>query len=224
MSSQRPYPLQENRLTNGARNASTPAKLLQAAIVAGLLWPAQFALAGGAAVAHAQAESQTGPLVQSMAATGASGAADAADDTAPMAVVERFLDASGTGDMAGAMALLAPGFAYVDARPSACTAESPCTDLAALRRDLAMDRADRLAPTLVSDVWASAATVHAKVEERSWYRETIGVDRTITNVIVEVHDGKITSYVGTPDLADEQTRNFVAFHTGWTPELMALVR
>ncbi|CAA9274996.1 MAG: hypothetical protein AVDCRST_MAG77-3375 [uncultured Chloroflexi bacterium] len=193
---------------------------LAAALVSSLLWPSVFAPAGGAAVAHAHPVVQPGQPAP--AAPGTPVAAGTSDDAATAAVVRRFLDALGSGDVAGALGLLAADISYVDARPSICTAMAPCTGPASIRHDLALHHADQAAPTVVGDVWVSGATVHARLEERSWYREAVGPHWTITVVTAEVHDGKITRYVGTADLNDEQTRNFEAFHTGWTPELLAL--
>jgi ketosteroid isomerase-like protein len=199
-----------------------------AVIVAGLLGPimavvsAVLAPAAGAAIAqaHAQVQAQTPVQPGTPLAPGATGAGDP-EDSAAMAVVERFLTAAGVGDVAGALALLADDVSYVGARPSNCTPLVPCTDLAAVQRDLMRDRADRTAPTIVSDVRAAGPAVAARLEERSWYRWAVGPDRTMTDVTAEVHDGKITRYVGIADLEDELTRNFEAFHTGWTPALLA---
>jgi ketosteroid isomerase-like protein len=205
-----------------------------AVIVAGLLGPimavvsAVLAPAAGAAIAqaHAQVQAQTPVQPGTPLAPGATGAGDP-EDSAAMAVVERFLTAAGAGDVAGALELLADDVSYVGARPSNCTPLAPCTGLTAVQRDLTRDRADRAAPTIVSEVRAAGpavstvSTVSARLEERSWYRWAVGPDRTITVVTADVHDGKLTRYVGAPDLEDEQTRNFEAFHTGWTPALLA---
>jgi ketosteroid isomerase-like protein len=196
-----------------------------AVIVAGLLGPIVAVVltpAGGAAIAqaHAQVQAQTPAQPGAPLAPGAMDAGDL-EDSAAMAVVERFLTAAGTGDVAGALALVADDVTYVGARPSNCSPLAPCTDLAAVQRDLTRDRADRTAPTIVSDVRAAGPAVAARLEERSWYRWAVGPDRTMTDVTAEVHDGKITRYVGIADLEDELTRNFEAFHTGWTPELLA---
>jgi limonene-1,2-epoxide hydrolase len=129
----------------------------------------------------------------------------------PAAVLEQFLNARNNGDEAGAMALLADNISYVGG--PVCTPVKPCVgkDLA---RTLVVEQFYQKFHahlTIVGTPQVSGNQVTARVASTDDRTRAAGVDRILSDTVVVVNNGKITSWVATMDPTDSQTARFLAF-------------
>ncbi len=130
----------------------------------------------------------------------------AADD--PATVLQRFTDARNSGDVAGAIALLADTVRFVEG-PS-CSPDSPCIGPAAVRPFLEQSIPLHIVLTAVGPPQMSGATVRQRFEVRGDPFGPAGIGRFVGNATVEVRDGKIVSYINIPDTSDAQTARYLA--------------
>ena len=127
--------------------------------------------------------------------------ASAQDD--PALVVQRFQDASNQGDVDAAMALVAPDLSYI-AGP-ACPAERPCIGTDAIRRDVQLFISDRAYSSSTGNRGVSGTTVRVQLGTERSVQQSIGVERTLSDVTAEVRDGQISSWRSVSDTTDPQT-------------------
>jgi hypothetical protein len=107
------------------------------------------------------------------------------------------------------MALVADDMSFVGGL--VCTPAKPCTGRDTARRDVVQQFIDYHARlTIVGTPQIAGSRVTARTEASDDRSRSAGVDRFVQNLTVEVRDGKIASWVNTPDLSDPQTARFVA--------------
>jgi len=145
-------------------------------------------------------------LTMLLAVLPASLAVAAADD--PATVVRRFIEVRNRYDVEGTLALITDDFRLV-AGPQ-CTPATPCVGVAAQRAELKNYIADHAQVTIVGTPQVSGTTVRLRQEGRADPFRAAGAERLILLGTVEVRDGKVASYIDTPDLGDAQTAQFFA--------------
>jgi hypothetical protein len=130
----------------------------------------------------------------------------------PVYVLQSFQDARNVGDLDGAMALVADDMSYIGG--PACPPETPCLGVDAMRGNVQRYIAGQEQATIVGAPQVSGTVVKAHLESRNPGRLAIGVERTLSEVTVEVRDGQLASWAGTSDATDPQTAWWLAFQRG----------
>ena len=131
----------------------------------------------------------------------------AADD--PATVLQRFSDARNRGDVPGALALVTDDIRFVGG--PFCTADRPCVGTEAVRQDMQQFIAMHVQLTGVGAPAVAGTTVRQRFEARGDTIRAAGVERVISDLTVEVRDGKIVSYLEIPDTSDAQTARALAY-------------
>ncbi len=131
----------------------------------------------------------------------------AADD--PATVLQRFNDARNRGDIAGAIALVANDIRFVGG--PFCTPDRPCIGAEAVRQDMQQFIAMHVQLTGVGTPAVTGTTVRQRFEAHGDTIRAAGVDRIISDLTVEVRDGKIVSSSEIPDTSDAQTARALAY-------------
>jgi hypothetical protein len=116
----------------------------------------------------------------------------------------QFQDARNGGELEAAMAVVASDVQYVDDGP-VCSSASPCGGNQAFRRDVQLSISDHVFTSVVGSVEVSGPTLQVRLLSVSPGRADIGVERTFSEVTMELVDGQITSWRSMSDLADPQT-------------------
>jgi hypothetical protein len=156
----------------------------------------QLAFAAVSAVLMAQLGSATGV------------AAQAVEPADPVAVLERFYEARNAENQAAALALVADDL-YVPGT-GLCPPERVCRGPAPLELDIANGIATHTRFTLV-DPRVSGTTVTATLEARNANFRAAGVDRGISTLTVDIHNGKLATFQEVRDASDPQIAAFEAF-------------
>ncbi len=131
----------------------------------------------------------------------------AADD--PATVLQRFNDARNRGDIAGALALVANDIRFVGG--PFCTPDRPCSGAEAVRQDMQQFIAMHVQLTGVGAPAVTGTTVRQRFEAHGDTIRAAGVERVLSDLTVEVRDGKIVSYLEIPDTSDAQTARALAY-------------
>jgi len=132
----------------------------------------------------------------------------AADD--PATVVQRFNDVHNSYDVPGTLALVTDDIRSVGG--PRCTEAAPCIGVAAFRMNLEGGFiVNHVQVTIIGTPQVSGTTVRIRTEVRADVYRAAGVERIVNSGTVEVRDGKVASYVDTPDASDAQTAQFLAY-------------
>jgi hypothetical protein len=126
----------------------------------------------------------------------------AQDDSAGL--FRHFQDARNRGDVEASMALVASDMQYVNEGP-VCSPESPCGGYEAFRRNVQLSISDQVFTSVIGSVDVSGPMVQVRLLSTSPSRSAIGVERTLSDVTIEMVDGQITSWRSVSDTADPQT-------------------
>jgi hypothetical protein len=199
-----PRPRSDER---AARPATTPWRA-RAAATAGRARRSQLlqlalAILAATWVAGRGLTGTTGPSCPQ--AAGCAATAGPAWGTEPASVLQRFQDARNRGDVDGAMALVAPDLRYSDSDGAACPPASPCVGTAAMQSDVQLFIAELVYSSSTGTPESSGAAVHARLASQSPGRSAIGLDRTLSDVTVEVRDSRLISWRSEGDATDPQT-------------------
>ena len=128
----------------------------------------------------------------------------------PASVLQSFQAARNSGDLDGAMALVADDMSYVGG--PACPPDNPCSGLDVMRGNIERYIAGQDQATIVGAPQVMSGTVvKAHLEYRNPDRLAMGVERTLAEVTVEVRDGQLASWGGISDTGDPQTVTWLAF-------------
>jgi hypothetical protein len=146
------------------------------------------------------------PLAALLALLVSSVGASAQSD--PVSVLHSFQDARNVGDLDGAMALVADDMRYVGG--PACPPDNPCIGREAMRGTIERYIAGQEQATIVGAPLVSGTVVKATLESRNPERLAVGVERTLSEVTVEVRDGQLASWGGIADTSDPQTLTWLA--------------
>ncbi|MDQ6906105.1 MAG: nuclear transport factor 2 family protein, partial [Chloroflexota bacterium] len=127
----------------------------------------------------------------------------------PATVFQRFSDARNRGDVQGALAFVTDDIRFVGG--PFCTGDRPCIGAAAVRQDMQQFIAMHVQLTGIGAPVVTGTTVHQRFEARGDTIRAAGVERVVTDLTVEVRDGKIVSYLEAPDTSDPQTARALAY-------------
>ena len=106
------------------------------------------------------------------------------------------------------MALVAEDMSYVGG--AACTPDKPCIGRDAMRRIVQGYIAGHDTASIVGLPEVSGTTVKAHLESGNPDRRAIGVERTLSDVTVDVRNGLLTSWASINAAADPQTATWQA--------------
>ena len=124
------------------------------------------------------------------------------------ALFERFIDTRNRGDLAGLLALVTDDVRFVGGPE--CPPPAPCLGTEALQREFRSYTQAQVRVTVVGPPQVSGTTLRARVEASGAAQRAVGVDRAISDVTVEVRDGKVASWIGILDASDPQTARWQA--------------
>lgn len=130
----------------------------------------------------------------------------AADD--PATIVQRFLDARNRGDVATAAGLLIDDVVFVGG-PN-CPLTTPCIGIASAREQVRQFYADGGQATIAGTLQVAGTTVRGRLDVRSDASRSLGIDRYLVDLTMELRDDKLTSHRAIPDATDPQTARYLA--------------
>jgi hypothetical protein len=137
----------------------------------------------------------------------------------PVSVLQSFQDARNVGDLEGAVALVADDMSYVGG--PVCPPDNPCIGVDSMRSNIQRYIAGQEQAAIVGAPQVSGTVIKAHLESRSPDRLAIGVERTLSEVTVEVRDGQLASWGGTSDASDPQTATWLACQRAQQAETVA---
>lgn len=128
----------------------------------------------------------------------------------PLAVLQQFITARNAGDEVEAMALVADNMSYVGG--PVCTLAKPCVGRAIAQTLVVEQFYQKFHAhlTIIGTPQVTGNRVTARVESIDDRTRAAGVSRTISNLTVQVVDGKIASWAASLDPSDPQTARFLA--------------
>jgi SnoaL-like domain len=124
------------------------------------------------------------------------------------AVFDRFVDARNRGDEAGMLALVTDDVRFVGGPE--CPPPAPCLGTEGLRREFQRYMGAQVRVTVVGTPQVAGTTLRARIEASGAAQRAVGVERAISDVTVEVRDGKVASWLGILDARDPQTARWLA--------------
>ncbi len=121
----------------------------------------------------------------------------------PASVFQRFQDARNQGDADEAMTLVAPNVSYSDG--TTCTLEYPCIGTDVMRNDVEVFVSEDAHSSATGKSEMSGAVIRTQLACQSPGRASIGLERTLSDVTIEVRNGHIVSWRSVSVANDPQT-------------------
>ena len=131
-----------------------------------------------------------------------------------LAVVSGYFDAQNRADVDESLSAFADNAVFIGVQATGgCAQQTPCTDLAGIRRQLEGNVAIHLCQTIRS-VEVSGAVVLGQLEARRDTSRANGVERELRSFIAQIPNDKITFFAVVSDTSDPQTAFALAANAG----------
>ncbi len=130
------------------------------------------------------------------------------------AIAVGFFAAQADGELDAAMAAFAPNAVFIGARATgACSAATPCTDLAGIR-DQVQGNLDIHNCQTVRAVQVAGSVVTGQLEARNDVARANGIERVLQTFIMQIPADRSTFFANLNDMTDAQTVLNAAINAG----------
>ena len=149
-----------------------------------------------------------------LASASSSFAVDEEQQGERLAVVSGYFDAQNRADVDESLSAFADNAVFIGVQATGgCSQQTPCADLAGIRRQVEGNVAIHLCQTIRS-VEVSGAVVLGQLEARRDTSRANGVERELRSFIAQIPNDKITFFAVVSDTSDPQTAFALAANAG----------